>query len=375
MAKHRQISETITEAIRSGEYLPGQKLPTEREFAEKFGVHRMTVRQATATLAANGLIVKRLPAGIFVRSDVSAVTSQRINIICPGGALAQANAFIMEGIRQAKLRDLKPRILRIYPGDEHLAVEAIASSDPTLLIGIQMDRRGSMLREARRASERVAVIGSRMDHAGLASIVGDDELGLRLAVEYLHKLGHHRIALVCSLPGDTNSLMEVQVQQFRHAVEIVGSGHARPQEVLRLDDAIYEQSTVAAACAAVEGYFKHRREPATAFIGLSEEATHGAAAALHRLGKRVPQDVSLLGYALTPVSAYAIPPHTGIDIGIEGHIEAALAWIDAEGKDESEKPPLRQRITPLFTERESVAPIEHDGSETSAKSRVKTRKT
>ncbi len=359
MSKHRDISETLTQAIRSGELAPGDKLPAERELAERFGVHRMTVRQATTTLVTNGLVVKRLPAGVFVRTDADVAAKRRLNIVCPAGDLAQASAFIAEGIVQSEADDRTARVLRLYPGDEHLAVEAMASSDPTLLIGLEMDRRGPLLREAKRARDRTVVIGSRMDDAGIASVVGDDEMGLRLAVEYLHGKGHERIALVCSLPGEHNPLMEVQVQQFRHAVHVVGSGDARPREVLRLDPEIFKRGTIPAAAAAVEAYCKRSRRPATAFIGLSEDATHGTASALHQLGLRVPQDVSLLGYAGTPLSAYAIPPHTIIDIGIKGHMQAALAWIKAHELklDSDDLPPLRQRITPTIIERSSVAEV------------------
>ena len=359
MPKHRDISEALTQSIRSGEFRPGDKLPAERELADQFGVHRMTVRQATSTLVANGLVVKRLPAGVFVRPDADLSSHRRLNIICPAGDLAQANAFIAECIAQGEAEGRTPRVLRLYPGDEQLAVEAVASSDPTILIGVEMDRRGPLLRETRKAAEQTVVIGSRLDDAGVASVVGDDELGLRLAVEHLHGKGHERIALVCSLPGEHSPLMEVQVQQFRHAVHVVGSGDAKPREVLRLDPEIYKRGTIPAAAAAVEDYLKRSRNPATAFIGLSEDATHGAAAALDQRGLSVPRDVSLLGYAGTPLSAYAIPPHTIIDIGIKGHMEAALDWIRAheEGRPEEERPPLRQRIKPTLVERDSVAEV------------------
>ena len=357
MAKHRRISEAITAAIRRGEYVSGQKLPTERELADMFGVHRMTVRQATATLAANGLVVKRLPAGVFVREEAAA-TRRRINLVCPAGDSVQGNSFIRQGVRRAAERGLQARVLRLYSGDEHLAAEAIAAGDPTLLISVRLDRRGPLMREARRAADRLVVIGGRLDHAGIASIIGDDELGLKMAVEYLHDRGHDRIALVCSMPGDSLPLMEVQVQQFRHAVELVGCGRVRPQEVLRLDDAAYEQGPVAAAAQAVRDYLQRCRAPATAFVGLSEEVTHGTASALHALGRRVPEDASLLAYSATPLSAYAIPPYTGVEIGIREHIDAALDWIDARaqaGAEAGDRPPLLRVVAPRLVERQSVA--------------------
>jgi GntR family transcriptional regulator, transcriptional repressor for pyruvate dehydrogenase complex len=46
----------IRRAIMSGQYRPGDRLPTEREMAQQFGVSRVTVRDALRALEANGLI-------------------------------------------------------------------------------------------------------------------------------------------------------------------------------------------------------------------------------------------------------------------------------------------------------------------------------
>jgi DNA-binding FadR family transcriptional regulator len=46
----------IRRAILSGQYKPGDRLPTEREMAQQFGVSRVTVRDALRVLEANGLV-------------------------------------------------------------------------------------------------------------------------------------------------------------------------------------------------------------------------------------------------------------------------------------------------------------------------------
>ena len=55
----RASSEVVTqirEAILSGRFRPGDRLPTERELAQQFGVSRVTVRDALRALEAGGLI-------------------------------------------------------------------------------------------------------------------------------------------------------------------------------------------------------------------------------------------------------------------------------------------------------------------------------
>jgi GntR family transcriptional regulator, transcriptional repressor for pyruvate dehydrogenase complex len=62
-----RIVATVRSQILSGDFLPGQKLPTEGKFTETFGVSRTVIREAIATLAADGLVETRQGAGVFVR--------------------------------------------------------------------------------------------------------------------------------------------------------------------------------------------------------------------------------------------------------------------------------------------------------------------
>ena len=51
-----QISDTLRDAIIAGELSADQRLPSETELAERFGVSRPTVREALKRLAAQNLI-------------------------------------------------------------------------------------------------------------------------------------------------------------------------------------------------------------------------------------------------------------------------------------------------------------------------------
>jgi DNA-binding FadR family transcriptional regulator len=71
------VIEQIREAIFSGRYKPGDRLPTEREQALQFGVSRVTVRDALRALEAAGLIQVRVggQGGPYVaRPDLALLT-------------------------------------------------------------------------------------------------------------------------------------------------------------------------------------------------------------------------------------------------------------------------------------------------------------
>lgn len=62
-----QVYQQLKELLINGEWAPGDRIPSENELADKFGVSRITVRQALQKLNALGLLETRLGEGSFVK--------------------------------------------------------------------------------------------------------------------------------------------------------------------------------------------------------------------------------------------------------------------------------------------------------------------
>lgn len=60
----------LIERIRDHEYLPGQKLPSERLLQEEIGVGRLALREALSRLNAMGIISTAHGRGTYVESDI-----------------------------------------------------------------------------------------------------------------------------------------------------------------------------------------------------------------------------------------------------------------------------------------------------------------
>ncbi|CCF20702.1 putative transcriptional regulator, GntR family protein [Pseudorhizobium banfieldiae] len=60
------VAASLRSQILTGDIGVGQKLPTESQLTEAFGVSRTVIREAVANLAADGLVESRQGAGIFV---------------------------------------------------------------------------------------------------------------------------------------------------------------------------------------------------------------------------------------------------------------------------------------------------------------------
>jgi GntR family phosphonate transport system transcriptional regulator len=60
------LRDTLAADLAAGRWATGDRLPTEAQLAQRFGVNRHTVRRAIAALAEAGLVRPRRGAGVFV---------------------------------------------------------------------------------------------------------------------------------------------------------------------------------------------------------------------------------------------------------------------------------------------------------------------
>lgn len=66
VALYYQIQEFISKKIKTGEWPPGYKIPTEERLSKMFNVSRATIRYAISELAYEGMLIKRQGVGTFV---------------------------------------------------------------------------------------------------------------------------------------------------------------------------------------------------------------------------------------------------------------------------------------------------------------------
>ncbi len=64
---HKQVFERMKEAIKDGSWKENEKIPSETELADRYGVSRLSVRIAIQRLAALGLVETRQGDGTYVR--------------------------------------------------------------------------------------------------------------------------------------------------------------------------------------------------------------------------------------------------------------------------------------------------------------------
>lgn len=67
---YQQVAAGLRAAIKTRKLEPGDKLPSQNELAERYGVARMTIHQALKVLRDEGLVVTRQGSGAYVRAPV-----------------------------------------------------------------------------------------------------------------------------------------------------------------------------------------------------------------------------------------------------------------------------------------------------------------
>jgi GntR family transcriptional regulator len=77
-ALYLRVKEWLREAIKRGDYSPGEKIPSEHELMERFGVARSTVRQAITELVLEGWLYKVQGRGTFVAAPKYHQTLSRL---------------------------------------------------------------------------------------------------------------------------------------------------------------------------------------------------------------------------------------------------------------------------------------------------------
>ncbi len=105
---YEQVAQAIREQVFSGSLEEGQRLPSEREMAEQFGVSRVVVREAIRTLELAGIlrVQKGAGGGTFVSTDYDKPLSTSIGNLLAAGAVSLDNLFELRLMLEAPAAEM-----------------------------------------------------------------------------------------------------------------------------------------------------------------------------------------------------------------------------------------------------------------------------
>ena len=238
-----RVERQLRAALAAGRFAHG-RLPTELELAEELGVSRETVRRATNTLTAEGLLVKYRRKGTFLKEPASAPAASppvsrllafvQADYRLPDGSVEPTHRYIarllLEGaldaaqhydydllVQRGTTSELLPRITRLVRG-QSLAGVVFASLGEEKLV--------------RRLSGHglpMVLVDHDATLAGVSTLRDDSVAGARLAIEHLAQLGHRRIAIAYWKATDLNPW---RLQGYRQALQALGLPRRRTWEIM-----------------------------------------------------------------------------------------------------------------------------------------------
>ena len=302
----QQLVFALRERIEQGHYAPGSWLPTERALVQEFGLDRSAIRHALTQLQDLGLIVRETGKRPWVRGDRSDGAGRPVETglrtivaILPQHPLYPASLAIMHGINAALRSTEAPfrlQVIDTHGGSQGREIarekQALASVVSERIAGVILWHLGGVdtlpqLRELERLRIPVVFVDRFPPELSCDFVGGDNHAGVEAAVEYLHHIGHRRIA---HLTTDEQSTAVLE-RQAAYAEALRTAGLApRADWVFQVPQD--NTSDVSPAC---DQWFA-LPEPPTAVFAMNDSLAYRFLAECQRRGKTVPEDVSLIGF-------------------------------------------------------------------------------
>ncbi|WP_105532841.1 GntR family transcriptional regulator [Solimicrobium silvestre] len=132
---YQQIKSLITQSLQSGEWKPGELIPSEVELAVRFKVSQGTVRKAIDELSAENVVVRRQGKGTFVATHHEARAQFRFLRLKPNEGVQQYPSNRILEVKRIRAPAEIAKLLDIKVADSVIFIRRVQSFDgvPTIL--------------------------------------------------------------------------------------------------------------------------------------------------------------------------------------------------------------------------------------------------
>ncbi|MCB0128138.1 MAG: LacI family DNA-binding transcriptional regulator [Caldilineaceae bacterium] len=212
---------------------------------------------------------------------------------------------------------------------EQSAISTLLSRAVEGILFVELDHLAST--EELEESEKPYMFVHRLFGASITnSVVPDDELGTKMAVEHLIGLGHRKIAHIAGPQGWHSARR--RLEGF-HATLAEHQLNLHPDHLVE-GDWTYKGGAIAAL------RLLNKRALPTAIYVANDTMAFGAISAIQQQGLRVPEDIAVVGYDNSEFSRVLHPTLTTVSLPAYemGMRAAELLWMKLQGKavDEQE---------------------------------------
>lgn len=237
------------------------------------------------------------------------------------------------------------RVSYLAEQDENHWISGAETPDGILAIGIFSEKQ---IIQMTKISRNIVFVDSSPDELQFDSVVLDFKLGVRQALDYLTKHGHHRIGFLgptYKLDQRKRPAPEVRRQYFKEYMSKIG----RYNECWMIDTLLTFEETRDR----VKKWLQSKKQRPTAFLAYNEETAITALSVFRENEIRIPEDISIISFNDTPLSILTDPPLTSINVHMESMGKESVRLLRERIQEPQQIP--RKIVLPLtLTERSSV---------------------
>ena len=328
-----QVKNDIIADIENGKIKIGDKLKSENEMLQYYGVGRMTIRAALSELVADGCVKKEQGLGSFCVAMPKKARRLNIDVLLDSGDTYFVPAYVLKGISPVLEKNNCNLLLhdtkRSMPHIAELLTNILArGTDGVMLqpISGMINRSPEMdtvMEQYQRAGVPVVVLLGMLPYDNCMNLKIDEVYGSEIAAQYLLECGHRKILGLFYEPDRDPSK---RLEGFRNAM-------------CRMTDVeTYEITSAEAYDDTILQLVRERK--ITAIQCYNDRVAVDCMRLLVENGFRVPQDVSLVGFDDSELSSNAIPrlttlTHPKDHLG-SAAANAILRWIQNPGEKQED---------------------------------------
>jgi len=341
-----QLEKVLREKIRAG-LAPGEPLGTIDDICKAYGVSAITVKHSLSRLAYDGIVKSIKSRGYFVKKAPASENNAKIvAFVTFIGERAVLNAMyvrLFEGAYSVLRKN--DFVLSIYSPEELISENTYRNPDfyGFIITGL----RNPIFHDALFSSDARFILTDIYSDM-YPSILTDNRFGTGLAIDHLAKLGHKKIAIVKGYTEDET--FEARFEGYREAL--------KKNKIEIMDDFAFDDLKIPPdeRIKAMKKMLTAKGRP-TAIFFASDLLAQYYVPEIRKMGFRIPEDLSVVGFDDQEASYYMDPPLTTVKQPMfEVGRRAAQMLLDM--KDDrraffSQKPIL---IKPELVIRKSCAP-------------------
>ena len=303
---YRQLAEELRKQVKDGEISVGQKLPSESEMIQEYGVGRMTVRNALALLVNEGILTKSQGKGTFC-AGMTGAEEKRLDIqVLLDMSDTYFIPYYVRGISSVLSRSGSNFLISDTHDDDQILCNLLEGLARKKVSGVIFQCTDDCLSE--KTDERiiesvraltdsgvpVIIIDGKVPELPISSLSLDEESGGLRAAEHLAAYGHKKCTVICR---DEHRDARLRRKGFYDGAALFGMELPLVIEA----KSNWEEDLIRAAKNGITGVFAY-----------NDDAALRAVMTLKKAGFSVPGDVSVIGFDDTYLAIACDPQLTSL---------------------------------------------------------------